>query len=353
MFATLVLAAAAVSAPVQPSDGYFYETIKVSPHVHVIMRPDPVRVPAEGNVTVIEQADGLIVVDAGGSPVGGVRVVERIKALSPKPVKFVVYTHWHGDHNLGAPAFRAAYPNVHFVATQGTYRAMIGPASKYYDDYVKNWPPVVAPALAHANDPSLPTAERARWAQLAVDAPLIGQAFVGARVVAPDIAFSGKMFFEDADTPAEVMFLGRGNTDGDAVAWLPKERVLITGDLVVAPYPFGTESYPSEWIEVLKKLESFDFKTLVPGHGALQADHTYVDSVIALIDDVRRQVEPLAKQGLSLEEIQKKVDFGREYDRYAGKDTFVRKFFKKYFMDPMIGCAYKEAKGEPIVQAGG
>ena len=77
------------------SDGFFYETKPVTDHVTLIYRPDPVRVPAEGNVTVIEQTDGLVVVDAGGSPVGGTRIVAKIRVLSKKPVRYLVYTHYH------------------------------------------------------------------------------------------------------------------------------------------------------------------------------------------------------------------------------------------------------------------
>ena len=66
----------------KPSDGFFYETRKITDHVDLIYRPDPVRVPAEGNITVIDQQDGLVVIDAGGSPVGGERVVQKSRSVS-------------------------------------------------------------------------------------------------------------------------------------------------------------------------------------------------------------------------------------------------------------------------------
>ncbi|HEY1962539.1 MAG TPA: MBL fold metallo-hydrolase [Rhizomicrobium sp.] len=352
MLAVVILAAAAAAAQLQASDGFFYETTTLDARVHVIMRPDPVRVPAEGNVTVVEQSDGLIVIDAGGSPLGGRRVVEKIRSISKKPVNFVVFTHWHGDHNLGAPAFKMAYPAAHFISTQGTYAAMTGNAAHFYDGYQENWTKVKASSEKNAADASRPADERARWRQLALDAPLIGKAYAGTKVVPADIVFADRMTFEDPVAPVELMFLGRGNTDGDAVAWLPAQRILVSGDLVVAPYPYGTESYPKEWIDVLKKLEGYNFAYLVPGHGPVMMDRIYIDSVIALIEDMRNQVEPLARQGLSLDDIKTKVNFEPEYRRFAGNDTLVRRFFRQFFVDDMIGCAYKEAKGIPIVQNG-
>ena len=84
-------------------------TLAVTDHVHLIYRSfSSTEPPFEGNVEVIEQSDGLVVVDAGGSPLSGRLVVNEIRKLSKKPVKYLLYTHYHGDHNLGAGAFRAA-----------------------------------------------------------------------------------------------------------------------------------------------------------------------------------------------------------------------------------------------------
>lgn len=266
LFAAAAVAATIV-APEPPSDGYHYETVTLAPQVHVLVRPDPVRAPFEGNITVIEQSDGLVVVDAGGAPIGGQRAVAAIKAFSRKPVKFVIFTHWHPDHHLGAPAFKAAYPGVHFVTTPATRDAMIKVLIPISKDYAKNFAPTGAFAAKRAADSALSDTERRRYAQLAADAPLITKAYQGVTLTLPDVTFTDRLSLPDTDAPVEVLFLGRGNTEGDAVTFLPRQKVIVTGDLVVAPYPYGAESYPAEWIAVLKKLEGFDFTTLVPGHG--------------------------------------------------------------------------------------
>jgi glyoxylase-like metal-dependent hydrolase (beta-lactamase superfamily II) len=61
-----------------------------------------------------------VVVDAGGAPASGQAVVSEIRKISPKPVRFLIYTHYHGDHNLGAGAFRAAWPGCVIVSTART-----------------------------------------------------------------------------------------------------------------------------------------------------------------------------------------------------------------------------------------
>ena len=60
-------------------------------------------------------------------------------------------------------------------------------------------------------------------------------------------------------------FLGRGNTGGDAVVYLPKEKIVIAGDLVVYPIPYVYDGYPSEWIQTLQNLGQLDADTIVPG----------------------------------------------------------------------------------------
>lgn len=334
-----------------PSDGYFYKTLSVADHVHLIYRPDPVRYPAEGNVEVIEQADGLVVVDAGGTPIGGKRVVEQIRRISKKPVRYLIYTHWHGDHNLGAPAFRAAYPAIRIISTEATRADMTGPPMSYVAkqaDAVRGSEAIVAKRLA--SPASLDAEQLRRYTQTAADLPLIAKAYESARAVPADITFSERLSLPDAIAPVEVLFLGKANTDGDAVVWLPQQKVVVTGDVVVWPYPFGAASYPQSWIDVLRHIESYDFAALVPGHGEVQHDHRYLDSLIALIQDIQNQVEPLARQGASLDDIAKKVDFEKEYAIFAGDSHWLRNGFKGYFLDSMVKNAYLEARGEPISQ---
>ena len=64
-------------------------------------------------------------------------------------------------------------------------------------------------------------------------------------------------------------FLGRGNTGGDAVVYLPKEKIVVAGDLVDDPIPNVYDGYPSEWIQTLQNLAALDANIIVPGHGGV------------------------------------------------------------------------------------
>ena len=67
----------------------------------------------------------------------------------------------------------------------------------------------------------------------------------------------------------QVKFLGRGNTAGDAVVYLPKEKIVVAGDLVVYPIPYIYDGYPSEWVQTLQNLAQLDADAIVPGHGPM------------------------------------------------------------------------------------
>ena len=92
--------------------------------------------------------------------------------------------------------------------------------------------------------------------------------------------------------------------------------------------------------------------TLIPGHGLPQKDTAYLDKLIAAITDVRAQVGPLAKAGMPIEEIRKKVDFSKAIAMF-GDTPRIKQGAQGYFFDPMILNAYLEARGEPIVQGQG
>jgi glyoxylase-like metal-dependent hydrolase (beta-lactamase superfamily II) len=126
----------------------------------------------------------------------------------------------------------------------------------------------------------------------------------------------------------------------------------MSGDMVVWPTPFGFFSFPGDWIQTLGRLKALNYAILIPGHGEPQTDTAYVDRLIGSIEDIRAQVGTLAKQGLSLEEVGKRVDFSRYRDLF-GTTERAKTLFKAYWTDPMIENAWKEANGLPIVQGEG
>jgi glyoxylase-like metal-dependent hydrolase (beta-lactamase superfamily II) len=171
----------------------------------------------------------------------------------------------------------------------------------------------------------------------------------GTHLVLPTETFSDVLLLDDPVRPVQLIFPGRANTDGDALAWLPKERVVVTGDVVVSPIPFGFFSFPGEWIEVLKRIKSMNFAVLIPGHGEPQRDTVYLDRLTTTLRDVRDQVGPLARAGKSLEDVRKAVNFDAQLALF-GDTPRRQRHFDDFWLKPMVVNAYVEAKGTPMVQ---
>lgn len=346
---------------VLPGDGYLYEARQIAPRVYTLQSPEPFHYQPLGNVTAIEQKDGFVLVDAGGSRPSAERIIALLRRINPaKAVTAIVITHWHGDHVLGLKRLLSEWPEARTLSTAATRQALLSEATRSY----------VPTTDAVATEHMLAGMRRGgdHFASRGADATLPGEVRNGytraARVMhqhAHDMAtgstrlatsetFTDRLRIADRETPVEIRFLGRANTDGDAVIWLPRQRILITGDIVVAPMPYGFSSYPRDWLEVLQRLQEFDFEWLVPGHGRPMRDTRYIDQLSALITDVRVQVGPLAARGLPIEQVREQLDFSSQRETFAGADRWRRLIFDYYWVAPIVQSAWLEARGEPILQ---
>ncbi|RJF85889.1 MBL fold metallo-hydrolase [Sphingomonas cavernae] len=341
-----------------PEDGYYQQLVPVTKGVWALVQTGFHLQPI-GNVTIIEQADGLVLVDAGGSPGNGRRIVDQVKALSPKPVKAVIITHWHGDHPLGLSEIVKAWPNARTIATTMTRAHLRNPATmntsatpdaKANGDYlarIEGFRGYTAKKLKSAGD----DATRSSWARTQRMLNQYIRDSDGAVTLSVAEGFDERLVLADRETPVEALFPGRANTDGDAVIWLPRQRVLITGDLVVAPIPFGFGGYPKEWVAALERLDRYRFVTLVPGHGAVQHDHSYLRQLIQMLKQVRTRVAAVASRGGTPEQATDAVVQGIDPTPFAGADPWLLAWFRSYWIEPIAKSAWREARGEPIVQS--
>src|SRR6202034_1804347 len=182
---------------------------------------------------------------------------------------------------------------------------MTGKPMDYIKTYSKDYAGAAALAHEQMQRTDLSSTLRAGWVQLDDVGDSIVQGFKNLKAYPATLTFGDHLSIPDEKAPVEIVFLGKANTDGDAVVWVPSERVLWSGDIVVNPVPYAAASYPGSWLEVLKKIKEYDFAYLVPGHGVVQTDGVYVSKVMAALVEIQRQVTPLAKAGVSLDDVYK------------------------------------------------
>jgi glyoxylase-like metal-dependent hydrolase (beta-lactamase superfamily II) len=129
------------------------------------------------------------------------------------------------------------------------------------------------------------------------------------RVVTPDLLFEEQLSLDLVGRRVELRDWGRANSPHDVTVYLPDERILFTGDILVqSPLPYSGASWPVPWIEVLRGLEAMPVAAVVPGHGPVQKDHAYTRQVRELLERVTARVESLAREGKTLEQIQATIE---------------------------------------------
>jgi glyoxylase-like metal-dependent hydrolase (beta-lactamase superfamily II) len=191
---------------------------------------------------------------------------------------------------------------------------------------------------------------RERWKKMLPDLETAVAESKRTRIVLPTMSLADALVLRRGEREIQVRYLGRGNTEGDLVVWLPKERIVMSGDLVVQPQPYGFGSYPTEWIKTLDALAALDYRYLVPGHGEVQQDTAYIRNLQALIESVRVQAVTAVKTGATLAQLRERLDLGELENVFTAGDVRRKFLLKAWFLDPFTISAYKEARGEPIVQ---
>lgn len=231
---------------------------------------------AEGdpNTGVIIGDDGVMVVDTQATPLMAGRVLEKIRSVTDKPVKCVLMTHYHAVRVLGA----SAYEPQHVIASQDTYDLIVERGQQDWQSEFERFPRLFN---GHETIPGL------TW---------------------PNIVFKGEMTLWMGKTEVRIMQLGRGHTKGDTVVWLPKERVLFSGDLVeYGATPYTGDAYLLDWPTTLDNVAALDPVALVPGRGdALTTPETIKEGIggtRAFITAMYDAVKAGKEQGKALKEI--------------------------------------------------
>jgi glyoxylase-like metal-dependent hydrolase (beta-lactamase superfamily II) len=326
---------------------------RIAPGVHVLRQPETNYWGAVGNVLVVDQADGVVLVDAGASYGFGARVVEHVRRITHRPVKAVLITHWHNDHSLGVSAIVKTWPKARILATPATRDALASGRTGWPLEPGGGMQPLVdetremeADASKFAADAARSKREREQWRRIADKQAQRRRDAPGTHVVLPTEIVTDRVVLDDPEAPVEALFLGRANTSGDLVAWLPRQRVVATGDVVVSPVPFMFNIYPAEQVAALARIKALGFAVLVPGHGAPQHDQRYVDSLIAFIQAARGEAARLFAAGETPERSTLDMDAWRA--RLAGPDPWHTRWFDDYAAGPLMDSAFREASGAPL-----
>lgn len=167
----------------------------------------------------------------------------------------------------------------------------------------------------------------------------------GVEIVLPTITLTDRLTLYRGNRVIDIRYLGRGHTSGDLVVHLPKEGILISGDLVIWPVPYigNPQSHPGEWGVTLEKLLSLNPTAIVPGHGPVLHDNSYLKLMIRLFDSMKQQVAAAVARGETLEQTRKNVNLDEFRNLFAGESRIRKNVFSNYVKGAGVAAAYGDA----------
>jgi glyoxylase-like metal-dependent hydrolase (beta-lactamase superfamily II) len=220
------------------------------------------------NAGFVVTPDGVVVIDALGSPALAEQLLAQIRRITPLPVRHVIVTHYHADHIYGLQVFKAAGANVIAHTLGRDYLSSDTARLRLDASRQELWPWIDDKTRIVAAD---------RW----LDAPETKLAVGGVDFV--------------------IRHAGPAHTAEDLAVWLPQRGVLFSGDLVFrGRIPFVGQADSRQWIASLEKLIADAPRTVVPGHGPastepladLKLTRDYLVHLRQAMGEAARNLEP-------------------------------------------------------------
>jgi len=292
LFAILLL----VATYVHSSHAQIRSVHQIAPGVFTRIGDREARQPA--NTSWIEFRNFVVVIEAN-TPWGLRDILPEIKKTTSKPIRYVFDTHYHWDHTQGNSVMTD--DGVTVVCSQDCASELAAKGKTEWDQMSKNTEYSLAPY----------------------------------RLQQPSVVFGDFMAIDDGERRLELRRVGPAHTIGDAVAFLPKEGVLFTGDLCVN-WKSGNnvgdrDADHQHWVQVLNDLARWNVKTVVPGHGELGTVAT-LRAQSAFLDDLWTQVAVGKKAGKTVDQLLKDVNLSKHGDFAADQQqnqSAIRAVFRK------------------------
>ena len=318
---------------------------QVAPGIYAALQPFAGRF-NDSNSVILVQDDGVVVIDTQTTLTATRSVIEQIRKITDKPVKYVINTHWHGDHVQGNQVYREAFPGVQFIAQENTREDMEKRTAAELKDEVANLPgqidrykQILASGKAPNGQPL--TDAQKNLVEMRIDVfsrqlPDLRQT----HIVLPDITFGETLTLYSGAKEIRLTHYA-GHTRGDVAIFIPADKILVTGDLL-DDMPFTGDGSPAGLVQTLREFDKLDFETIIPGHGGIEHGRAHLHQVTALFESIVSQVQAAVRDGLSLEDTKKRVNIEAFREPLTKGEEHASNAFNGFTADA-IERAYQEA----------
>lgn len=349
---SLVPLAAAASLAAQPPRPAPVR-VDLAPGIFLFQNAPYGDVGLDGNSVVIVSDDGVLVFDSNGTPDGARAVLAEIRKITAQPVRFLVNSHWHWDHWYGAEVYREAFPGLTVITHEASRRLMAGPAIAFNQPGLDTQLPghirAVEQQLARARAATPPSADTAQLAaHVAHDTWFLAQKR-DFRPTLANLTYTDSLTIHLGQREIRLLHHDRAITPGDTYLYLPAERMVILGDLLINPITFGLFCYPAGWIRTLEAIDALDAAVLVPGHGAPMRDEGLLHATLELLKRERDLALDAKRVGRTWEQARDGILADSRVlalrTTITGGDAARNPAFGLYLVEWFVKRVYQEADG--------
>lgn len=218
--------------------------------------------PDRANVPVIVTERDVVLVGTHLFPADARALVQHVRGITDKPVRFIVNTHYHASTKAARERYPAA---VDVIGHELARRTLL-------------------------------------WGAAGRPRP------EGSTVPPPTIGMTTRLSLYRGNREIRILYAGRGHSDNDLVVLLPRERIICTGDLLTSLLPEMSDATISDWVSTLETLKIHDFETVLPARGSSFTGKARIDALQSYLRDVLTQTTDLLNKGVSVEEAARRVD---------------------------------------------
>lgn len=282
---------------------------KVTEHLYVISSD------LGGNTAFLITEEGVVVVDAKYFPYQGEQIVSKIREVTDKPIRYLIYTHYHGDHTQGAQAFP---PSTLIIAHINTYKNMKTDGlpriekdkSIYFPEQLKALEEKVEKLKAEQSPELQKATEELELKRFQI------KDYERLKLIYPHITFVEKASIHLGGQKIELLYMGSAHTDGDILVYFPSEKAIHMGDILSWP---GEEEEKIKSLDIIRYLERMkteqikhiiksmeneikilekaaetDFEKAIPGHGKITDKNgvrTQIEYAKKLLIEVKKLIK--------------------------------------------------------------
>ena len=274
------------------------------------------------NAMILVGEFDTLVVDSHVTPAAARSLIESINVITDKPVRYLVNSHYHFDHAHGNQAFPATVEIIGHEFTRAKLNGEIGNVLEEttFRSFSDPVPATVARLEQQVNDTNDPRQRAELHERLRVQTEYMN-AIDEVAPTPPNITLDRKMtlFQVVANGSREIQLwhFGRAHTGGDVVTYLPQDKIVFTGDMMLPGLAYMGDAHVDEWPLTLERFRSLDFDIWLPGHGPVMRDKSPIGNFQAYLRDLWDKTEAMHERGVSVEQAAEQIDMSNHQGNYA------------------------------------